>query len=180
MTTTGHKKFNLLLFTIGHSNHSFEDFLKLLKVHGISCLVDVRSVPYNAYHKKFSKENLLYELRQQKIDYRWMGDSLGGKREELTNSAGIRMDDSFYTDYNYLSGIIDLMRIALKERTAIMCSEEDPRNCHRHKIIAKTLLRRIVPECHKLNDISVLHIRGDGHTENAATITVAVQKALPF
>ena len=180
MTNTVHKRYDLVLFTIGHSNHSLDDFLELLRMHEISCLVDVRSIPYSSYHKDFSRENLQKELRQRQVEYRWMGDSLGGKKEELTSSAGMRIDDSFYNDPNYHAGIIDVMRIALKKRMAIMCSEEDPRTCHRHNIIAKTLLRRIFPECHKLNDISVFHIRGDGRTEDAATIVVAIQKALPF
>jgi uncharacterized protein (DUF488 family) len=40
-----------------------------------------------------------------------------------------------------------------RSRAALMCSEEDPRECHRHLLISRVLQAR---------GIAVVHIRGDG------------------
>jgi hypothetical protein len=37
------------IFTIGHSNHSWEAFLELLRENAITIVVDVRSSPYSRY-----------------------------------------------------------------------------------------------------------------------------------
>ena len=37
------------IFTVGHSTHEFEDFVSLLKLHGIDAVADVRSVPYSRW-----------------------------------------------------------------------------------------------------------------------------------
>ncbi len=37
------------IFTIGHSNHSIEQFVALLQQHGITALADVRSAPYSRF-----------------------------------------------------------------------------------------------------------------------------------
>ena len=172
--------YNLQVYTIGHSNLSIEAFVELLKLHDIVHIVDVRSIPYSKYLKDFNRENIENALYSRGIEYRWMGDSLGGKREDKMNSAGIRMDDAYYEDPKYRTGMVNLMRKALKKRTAIMCSEENPRKCHRHKIISISLLKRHVPECEKLHKITVLHIRSDGRLENAANLYVPVQMGLPI
>jgi hypothetical protein len=38
-------------YTIGHSNHPIEKFLKLLEKYNINVIVDARSVPYSKYAK---------------------------------------------------------------------------------------------------------------------------------
>jgi uncharacterized protein (DUF488 family) len=39
----------LHVLTIGHSNHTTEHFLDLLKSHGVQVVVDTRSQPYSKY-----------------------------------------------------------------------------------------------------------------------------------
>ena len=46
------------LFTIGHSNHNIEKFIRLLEDNGIMLLVDVRTAPYSRYNPQFNKEHL--------------------------------------------------------------------------------------------------------------------------
>jgi uncharacterized protein (DUF488 family) len=58
----------------------------------------------------------------------------------------------------YQQGIDQLIERANGQRVALMCSEEDPLHCHRHNLIAQTLLER---------GITVWHIRGDGRLEQA-------------
>ncbi len=172
------KSFDLVLFTIGHSNHTSEHFLELLRNHNIVCVVDVRSVPFNKYSQHFAKDSLSSELPRNGIEYIWMGDNLGGRRDDLQTSLRMRRNDKYDENPGYHRGVIELMRKALSKPTVVMCSEEDPRKCHRHKIIAQTLLHRRLPECHKLDSTKVVHIRGDGGTEDARSIPVSFQLSL--
>ena len=155
------KVFNLHIFTIGHSNHSINSFITLLKTFGIECLIDVRSSPYSKFNKPFNKKDLESSLLSQNIRYRWMGDLLGGKKENLISEMGFRRDNEYDNDIEYRKGIISLMRLGLQMKVCIMCSEEDPRECHRHKIISSTLINRKLDECNKIDEINVSHIRAD-------------------
>jgi len=172
------KEFNLVLFSIGHSNHTLEQFLQILEEHSIACIIDVRSVPFPKYSQHFSKDNLMHELQNHGIEYIWMGDVLGGRREDMKNSIGTICEDKFDDDPQYRAGIVRLMKKGLTKATAIMCSEEDPRKCHRHKIIAQTLLHGRIPECDKLDSIKIIHIRGDGTIEDASAVPTAFQPSL--
>lgn len=48
----------MVIYTLGHSTHSQEEFLALLQEHGIGILVDVRSFPGSRYVPQFNKENM--------------------------------------------------------------------------------------------------------------------------
>lgn len=70
------------VWTIGHSNHSFEKFLGLLQQHKISMLVDVRSRPSSRF-THFIRDNLIRGVRENGIDYRYGGNVLGGMGSQL-------------------------------------------------------------------------------------------------
>lgn len=169
------KVFNLHIFTVGHSNHNADSFIQLLNKHGIECIVDVRSSPYSRYNKIFNQQEFQKLLAEKDIDYKWMGDALGGRRENLTSELGFRKDNEYDNDPVYIEGVINLMRLGLRKLCCVMCSEEEPRDCHRHKIIANTLINRKINECNKLNDITVSHIRADGLIEDAKDIPIHFQ-----
>jgi len=81
------------IYTIGHSNHSIEFFLKLLSKFNIEILVDIRFHPYSRYVPHFNRENLAPVLENSGIEYVYMGDRLGGryilsKRKELIKPNG--------------------------------------------------------------------------------------------
>jgi uncharacterized protein (DUF488 family) len=171
---------DLEIFTIGHSNLSIGHFVNLLKECHIVCLVDVRSVPYSKHNGAYSKDNLSVELLKHGIEYLWMGDSLGGRRHDLQSSLGKRHDDAYNDDPFYRSGISSLIHKAIARRTAMMCSEDNPRECHRHKIIAQTLLNGHMTGIPNLCDIRVIHLRGNGKKEDASRVQSSIQTALPF
>jgi uncharacterized protein (DUF488 family) len=68
------------LWTVGHSNISFEKFAALLKQHGITMIVDVRSDPFSRW-RHFNRDKLIRTLSEQGIDYRYGGSLLGGREE---------------------------------------------------------------------------------------------------
>ena len=70
------------IYTVGHSNHPLEKFLALLSKHRIQLVVDVRSRPYSRFVPHFNRKALEETLRKEGIDYRFLGDKLGGKRPD--------------------------------------------------------------------------------------------------
>ena len=142
------------VYTVGHSNHEAAAFVDLLHRHDIRLVVDVRSTPYSRYVPQANRENLAQTLEAAGIAYRWMGDVLGGKPEgavgdydELRASPGFRL------------GVDRLLGLAVQDRTAIMCSESDHRQCHRHKLITPVLLERGARVLHVQRDASLLDER---------------------
>jgi len=69
------------IYTIGHSNHSLDKFVELLKRHGITVVVDVRSAPYSRFHAQFNKEELKHALRERGLGYVFLGRELGGQEQ---------------------------------------------------------------------------------------------------
>ncbi|KKM26562.1 hypothetical protein LCGC14_1583570, partial [marine sediment metagenome] len=75
------------MFTIGHSNHSIENFLSLLRQHHIRAVVDVRSKPYSRFSPHFCRDALRDHVRGAGIDYYWAGKELGGRDKIPVTSA---------------------------------------------------------------------------------------------
>ena len=67
------------LLTIGHSNLPADQFLALLKAHGVTAVADVRSVPFSRRFPWFSSRTLAERLQSKGIAYVTMGDTLGGR-----------------------------------------------------------------------------------------------------
>ena len=147
---------NLPIHTIGHSDHDTPTFVDLLHQHGITLVADVRSQPYSRWAHQFNREVLTHNLQDAGIAYRFMGDALGGRPSDPTpHDPGQERADYRRVERaeGYQAAIDQLIKLAHTERVAVMCSEGDHRQCHRHLLIAQTLLSR---------DIHVLHIQPDG------------------
>jgi uncharacterized protein (DUF488 family) len=61
------------VFTIAHSPRSIEDFLEPLHVHGVACLLDVRTVPRSRHNPQFNRDTFPEALQQAGIDYAYAG-----------------------------------------------------------------------------------------------------------
>jgi uncharacterized protein (DUF488 family) len=146
---------NLTIFTIGHSNHSSEEFLQLLRQHSVACLVDVRSQPYSRYNPQFNRETLAATLRSAGIQYCDFGAALGGRPDDPTlyDAGSERPNYSRQRQAEqYLNGLQQLLQQAATAKTAIMCSEGDPNECHRTWLITPSLLDAGVTVQHILPD----------------------------
>lgn len=146
------------LFTIGHSNHSLADFLALLEQHGITAVADVRSQPVSGRNPHFNREELEPELRKLGIVYVFLGDQLGGRpgQPSLYDADGRLNYERMRTTEFVQRGLERLDSARQKFTVALMCSEEDPLDCHRGLMIAPALAER---------GILLSHIRGDGTLE---------------
>lgn len=67
------------IFTVGHSNHSTEEFIKVLTQFDIQVLVDVRSQPYSKYVAHFNKHSIQQSIIDARLQYLFLGKELGGR-----------------------------------------------------------------------------------------------------
>jgi uncharacterized protein (DUF488 family) len=126
------------LFTIGHSTRTLDEFAALARAHGVAAIADVRKVPKSARHPWFSREALEGSLPERGLEYRWLGDSLGGLRRAGPGSrnAAIR-SGSFraYADHmataEFRAGVEALLDLGARGPTAAMCAEAVWWRCHR-------------------------------------------------
>lgn len=150
------------IYTVGHSNTDLDAFLHLLS--GIEVVVDVRSTPFSGYARQFDTHNIKERLEAARIEYIFIedehvGNVLGGQpRDEDCYEHGKIAYEKVMKKSWYQEGISRLVELASIRKVAIMCSEEDPHKCHRHHLIAQSLLDE---------GVSVFHIRGDGTVEQA-------------
>jgi len=134
------KKENKTIWTIGHSTHSFEEFGLMLQAFNIELVADVRTYPGSRKFPQFNKEALEIALPQTGIQYVHLKD-LGGRRKadpDSKNTAWRHAAFRGYADYMETSafkeGIKALIKSALNQRTAYMCSEAVWWRCHRSLI----------------------------------------------
>ena len=136
-----------VILTIGHSTRTLEEFIGLLKTHGATRVVDVRTVPRSRHNPQFNKDSLPGELKKVGLSYIHLS-GLGGLRHAKLDSlnAGWR-NASFrgYADYmqtpEFEQSLNVLIQLAKQDRIALMCAEAVPWRCHR-SLIADALLAR--------------------------------------
>jgi uncharacterized protein (DUF488 family) len=142
---------NSSLYTIGYGAREIDSFIDVLRRYGIAYLIDVRSSPYSRYKPDFSRERLEGHLQKVGIRYVCMGDSLGGRPDDPTcydNEGRVDYAKVAERDF-YLAGIERLVKAQSQGlAVTIMCSEGKPENCHRSKLIGKTLTQRGIPVAH--------------------------------
>ena len=141
--------------TVGHSTRTLEELVSLLKEHGVTRLVDVRTVPRSRHNPQFNRDTLPDALRAAGIAYVHM-PGLGGLRHPRADSPNTAWrNDSFrgFADYmqtpQFAISLEELMALARREPVALMCAEALPWRCHR-SLIADALLARGIPVDHIL------------------------------
>ena len=149
------------IFTIGHSNQPADDFIGLLQKTNVECVVDVRSKPYSRF-RHFNREPLARRLERIGISYLYLGHELGGhpEREELYVSGRVAYERVIALP-EFRRGINRVIDEIEQHRIVLMCTEENPAQCHRHPLLARTLVE---------HGITVLHIRRDGSVQNAVEV----------
>ena len=133
------------VFTIGHSTHTLQEFVQLLRRHGAQNVADVRSIPKSRHVPQFNSDVLAASLRLEGLGYIHLA-ALGGRRHvrKTSQNTGWR-NASFrgYADYMdttpFADGLAELMGLARRQTTAVMCAEAVPWRCHR-SLIADALL----------------------------------------
>jgi uncharacterized protein (DUF488 family) len=117
-----------LVYTLGTSTRSLDEFVALLKRYEIEVTIDVRRFPSSRF-SYFSGEELARSLPQQGIEYYHLGEKLGGYRK-----GGY---EAFSATEEFKQGMRELMEIACQRTAAIVCAERLPWRCHRRFIGAE-------------------------------------------
>jgi len=147
------------VFTIGHSTHSQERFVALLRQHGITALCDVRSAPFSRVNPQFNLDELKKVLPEQGVSYLFLGKELGARSDDAACYEGgkVQYDRLARTELfqRGLTRIQDGMSKGF--RIALMCAEREPLECHRTILVARHLAAL---------GIDVQHIHANGNLES--------------
>jgi uncharacterized protein (DUF488 family) len=142
-----------LVFSIGHSNHDWSTFKRLLETADIGAVADVRSSPASRL-PHFNRAALKDRLNASGIAYVFLGLELGG-----------RPKDGCPPDYEVMAAGPASRRSSRSRpapRLALMCSEHEPLTCHRCLLVGRRLVERGVAIAHILRDGTV---EPNEHTE---------------
>ena len=151
-----------IIFTIGHSNRSPEEFVDLLIENGIEALIDVRRFPTSKF-RHFKGEYLRQILSEAGIEYYWL-PTLGGYRKKVMDdspnkaikSEGFRNYADYMLTEKFKIAIDELQEIAVSRLSTIMCAEKLYWRCHR-KFISDYLTMKGWKVIHILNERKVDH-----------------------
>lgn len=156
MSPSQHSQIPATIWTIGHSTRPIEEFLGLLTGARIKVIADVRSFPASRKYPQYGKEALAAMLATHAIGYDWL-QALGGRRRASPDSPNtVWRNASFrgYADYmsstEFEHGLDQLVEVASKARTAMMCAEAVWWRCHR-SMIADALCVRGIEVVHILD-----------------------------
>jgi uncharacterized protein (DUF488 family) len=148
--------------TIGHSTRTIDVFVKLLQIHQIELVVDVRRWPASRRLPHFNRAALAESLKESEVDYLWRGD-LGGFRKpssDSVNTAWRVVTFRAYADFMLTAEfdriMCELEPIAADRRIALLCAEAVPWQCH----------RQLLADAFVIRDWSVRHITDNGCHEH--------------
>jgi len=146
------------VFTVGHSTLALDDFLQLLRAHGIAGIADVRRYPASRRHPHFAREPLAGALAGAGIAYAWL-PGLGGRRRGRPDSPHVAWRSAAFRAYadhmetdEFRTELAGLLALAAARPTAIMCAEAVPWRCHR-QLVSDALVAR---------GVDVRHVTGAG------------------
>ncbi|MDD3717660.1 MAG: DUF488 domain-containing protein [Actinomycetota bacterium] len=119
-----------VVYTLGTSTRSMEEFTAILEARGIARVCDVRHFPGSRRYPHFSREAFSAAMLAAGIDYVWLGERLGGYRK-----GGY---EAHMRTAAFARGMDELQRLACEKATAVVCAEALPWRCHR-RFIARAL-----------------------------------------
>jgi uncharacterized protein (DUF488 family) len=136
------------ILTVGHSNHEEREFVELLRGSGVELIGDVRRYPRSRRQPHVERAALAGVLLEAGIGYRWLGESLGGRRKPAENTRNSGWETAQFRGYadhmaseEFASGLAELEELARDQRVAVMCAEAWWVRCHR-RLIADALILR--------------------------------------
>jgi uncharacterized protein (DUF488 family) len=155
---------NPVIYTVGHSTHSWEYFLKLLQEYAIDCLVDVRSVAASARNPQYNKQPLSNLLKSNGITYLHFAEEFGARHTDpdLMDENGKVDFEKVRRSWHFKQGVERLWSgIEKRHKIVLMCSESDPFDCHRFSMITVALQK---------DGFQVQHIMKDKTLKNTSDL----------
>jgi uncharacterized protein (DUF488 family) len=146
-----------LIFTVGHSTHSTQKLLDLLRRNGITAIADVRSQPYSRMNPQFNREPLKDALKAVGISYAFLGRELGARTDDRNCYVDGKVQyDRLAKTAAFQHGLTRVINGTSRYRIALLCAERDPLTCHRTILVVRHLVVR---------GLRAAHILGDGRLE---------------
>ena len=152
-----------VVFTIGHSTRTLEEFVEILKAYRVNLLVDVRTVPRSRHNPQFNKEPLPASLKQDGIRYIHMPE-IGGLRHPKRDSINLAWKNSGfrgYADYmqtqEFTDNLLKIVALARENCLALMCAEALPWKCHRNLLSDALVVRHLKVEHIISKDSTINH-----------------------
>ena len=133
-----------IIYTIGYTSFPIDDFVRVLKEHGIGCVVDVRSTPHSSYYTDFDEVPLKETLRENQILYRNYKSEFGARQKDASLYPNGYLDfERFAATEAFRAGLEKVDMGYEKGYTfALMCAEKDPFNCHRCILVGRQFKER--------------------------------------
>ncbi|MCC7231130.1 MAG: DUF488 domain-containing protein [Fimbriimonadaceae bacterium] len=142
----------MTILTAGYGNRGFDGFLALMREHGVTHLVDVRSVPQSSYWEDFRRERLALLMRETEIKYVYMGDTLGGVEDSpvLCKDPESVVIEPLRQNPKLEIGLRKLIQAAAQPERVIclMCGCLRPHRCHRSRLLGPALVELGVEVLH--------------------------------
>ena len=147
----------MTIWTLGHSTRPLDEFLELLGRYRIEALADVRRFPGSRRHPQFGGPALEKALAARGIEYHWV-PALGGRRQPRPDSPHTAWRNAAFRGYadhmdsaEFAGAFAELIELASRRRTAIMCAELLWWRCH----------RGLIADALRVRGFEVLHILDD-------------------
>ena len=141
-----------VIYTIGHSTHTVDEFIKILHTYNIEEVIDIRTIPKSRHNPQFNIDKLKESLLTFNIYYKQM-KGLGGFRHTTVASINMAWENEAFrgfADYmqtnEFEKSLLELINISLKKQVVIMCAEAVPWRCHRSLIGDALVVRNIYVE----------------------------------
>lgn len=134
------------IFSIGHGNKTIDEFTSQLHSCDIKFLIDIRSKPYSKFAQHFSQKLLKAAVEKEHIQYVYMGQELGGlpTHDSTCFTSDGKVDYNKLKEKDFFKKGLHRLENANSQglKVCIMCSESDPKMCHRSKLIGVELLKQ--------------------------------------
>jgi uncharacterized protein (DUF488 family) len=158
------------IYTIGHSTHSREKLIELLRMHEITAVGDVRSSPWSRMNPQFNRESLAAALAEAGILYVFLGKELGARSDDPKCYRNGKAQYRRIAETDTFRRGLGRVEAGMEEyRVALMCAEKEPVECHRTILVSRELERLRT---------SVRHILADGSLEDHAAAMSRLAKML--
>lgn len=161
-----------IVFTIGHSTRTLEEFVELLRSNGVKRVMDIRTIPRSRHNPQFNEDALGPALKKAGVSYVHL-KKLGGLRHAKPDSVNLGWHNASFrgfADYmqtpEFDAGLERAMKLAETKPSALMCAEAVPWRCHRSLVADALLVRGFkvldivsgsAPSPHKLTSFARVH-----------------------
>ncbi|MGC2421541.1 MAG: DUF488 domain-containing protein [Candidatus Acidiferrales bacterium] len=125
-------------FTLGYTGRKLNVIVDSLLSHGVRTLMDIRYNPISMYRPELSKKNLIHALSLHGILYAHL-PQLGVPRDIRAKAIETGTREVIWDWYDkvaaaFLDGNLHFFLNGFEHPVALMCTEIDPHECHRHRL----------------------------------------------